>query len=47
MAQVSKWFDGRFEIPSVILKVALTVSLIARLAAQGIVPDPAPLSLQP
>ena len=47
MAQLSKWFHKRLEIASAILKVALTVSLTTPLAAQGIVPDPAPISHGP
>ena len=47
MVQLFKRFHERIEITSAILKIALTVSLTAPLAAQGIVPDPAPISHEP
>jgi len=44
MALLSNWFHERFEMASVILKVALTMSLTAPLGAQGIVSGSAPIS---
>jgi xylan 1,4-beta-xylosidase len=44
MAQISKWIQARFETPSVMLRFAWMVSLIAPLAAQGIVLDPTSIS---
>jgi len=47
MKQASKWFVGRLEIPCVILKMALMVSLAATLVAQGPVSGPASIPHEP
>ena len=44
MAQLFKRFHEPIEFTSSILKIALTVSMTAPVAAQGIVPDPASIS---
>jgi xylan 1,4-beta-xylosidase len=44
VVQLFKWFHKQSGLTSAILKLAWTVSLTAPLAAQGIVPDPAPIS---